>query len=63
VAAIYEWRGDFDNDALNALHAEAFGHDLDDIDWRGRRNAVSLGWVCARSGFRPTSAGLIELRR
>lgn len=48
MAAAYEWRGDFDNDALTALHAAAFGHDLDDIDWRGRVNAVSLGWVCAR---------------
>ncbi|MER5305983.1 GNAT family N-acetyltransferase [Streptomyces lasiicapitis] len=45
----YEWRGDFDNTAVNALHAEGFGHRPLDIDWLGQVRRHSLGWVCARS--------------
>ena len=45
----YDWRGDFDNAELNALHAEAFGHPRRDEDWHGRVRRHSLGWVCARS--------------
>jgi len=47
VTISYEWRGDFDNAALSALHAEGFGAGQD-IDWRGRVRRHSLGWVCAR---------------
>ncbi|KOU73312.1 acetyltransferase [Streptomyces sp. MMG1533] len=43
----YEWRGDFDNAALNSLHAEGFGHSPDTTDWRTRLRRHSLGWVCA----------------
>jgi GNAT superfamily N-acetyltransferase len=43
----YEWRGRFDNAALNALHAEGFGHRVLDDDWWGQVNRHSLGWVCA----------------
>ncbi|WP_053847102.1 GNAT family N-acetyltransferase [Streptomyces sp. NRRL B-24085] len=43
----YEWRGDFDNTALNALHAEGFGHPVPQTDWRKRVERHSLGWVCA----------------
>ena len=43
----YEWRGDFDNAALNALHAEGFGAGPL-VDWRDRVGRHSLGWVCAR---------------
>ena len=43
-----EWRGDFTNGELNALHAEGFGHPLRDDDWRGQVERHSLGWVCAR---------------
>jgi GNAT superfamily N-acetyltransferase len=46
----YEWRGGFTNDALNALHAEGFGHRLLDDDWWGQVNRHSLGWVCAYDG-------------
>lgn len=28
-----EWRGDFHNHELNALHAEAFAHPILEIDW------------------------------
>ncbi|MGW1029363.1 GNAT family N-acetyltransferase [Streptomyces sp. NPDC002577] len=43
----YEWRGDFDNASLNALHAEGFGHPVTQTDWRTRLQRHSLGWVCA----------------
>jgi GNAT superfamily N-acetyltransferase len=42
-----EWRGGFENDALNALHAEAFEHPVFDDDWVAQVQAHSLGWVCA----------------
>jgi hypothetical protein len=44
------WRGDFTNDELNGLHAEAFDHSILDVDWVGQVNAHSLGWVTARVG-------------
>lgn len=44
----YSWCGDFTNDEVNALHAEAFGHAVADDDWRGQVERYSLGWVCAR---------------
>ena len=44
----YEWRADFDNAEVNALHAEGFAHELGDDDWWGQVNRHSLGWVCAR---------------
>lgn len=43
----YEWRGDFDNASLNALHADGFGHPVTETDWRARLERHSLGWVCA----------------
>ncbi|MEU3449849.1 GNAT family N-acetyltransferase [Streptomyces thermolilacinus] len=43
----YEWRGDFDDAALNALHADGFGHPVGRTDWRERLRRHSLGWVCA----------------
>lgn len=46
----YEWRGDFDNAELNALHAEAFNHRLLEEDWMAQVQTHSLGWVCARDG-------------
>ena len=44
----FEWRGDFDNRELNALHAEAFAHAILEIDWARQVSAHSLGWVIAR---------------
>jgi hypothetical protein len=44
----YEWRGDFDNAELNALHAEAFNHRPLEEDWKAQVETHSLGWVCAR---------------
>jgi GNAT superfamily N-acetyltransferase len=44
----YEWRGVFENEEVNALHAEAFAHPLLEDDWRRQVRSHSLGWVCAR---------------
>jgi GNAT superfamily N-acetyltransferase len=44
-----EWRGRFENRALNELHAEAFEHGVLDDDWLAQVRAHSLGWVCAWS--------------
>ncbi|MFJ8866845.1 GNAT family N-acetyltransferase [Streptomyces sp. NPDC102473] len=44
----YEWRGDFDNAEVDALHAEAFRHGGSGADRRSRVRRHSLGWVCAR---------------
>jgi GNAT superfamily N-acetyltransferase len=43
----YQWRGEFSNARVNALHAEGFGHRLLDDDWTGQVSRHSLGWVCA----------------
>ena len=43
-----EWRGDFDNQELNILHAEAFTHTILEIDWKSQVHTHSLGWVTAR---------------
>ncbi len=48
----YEWRGDFDNGALDALHADGFGHPVAQTDWRARLERHSLGWVCGREDGR-----------
>jgi GNAT superfamily N-acetyltransferase len=42
------WRGEFTNEEVNLLHAEAFGHAVVDDDWRGLATRHSLGWVVAR---------------
>ena len=47
----YEWRGEFSNVEVNALHAEAFRTRLsDEAEWNWRRLVAhrSLGWVVAR---------------
>jgi GNAT superfamily N-acetyltransferase len=43
----FEWRAEFSNQALNALHAEAFDHAVGDHDWLAQVRTHSLGWVCA----------------
>ncbi len=48
----YQWRGAFENDEVNALHAEAFEtrvFSADEWDWETLVNRHSLGWVVARS--------------
>ncbi|MFF2850893.1 GNAT family N-acetyltransferase [Streptomyces sp. NPDC058001] len=48
----YEWRGDFDNASVNALHAEAFDHAPMPIDWHTQVRRHSLGWVTAHQDGR-----------
>ena len=48
MTVTHEWRGDFENAELNALHAEAFDHRVLEDDWKGQLRDQSLGWVCAR---------------
>lgn len=48
----YCWRGPIDNDALNRLHADAFGHGIYTDDWRTQTARHSLGWVTAYAGDR-----------
>jgi GNAT superfamily N-acetyltransferase len=48
----YTWRGEVDDDALNVLHAEGFGHPVLDDSWRTQLARHSLGWVCAHADGR-----------
>ncbi len=50
MAIRYVWRGYLTNKAVNALHAEGFGHKEFDDDWEGLLSRHSLGWVCAYEG-------------
>jgi ribosomal protein S18 acetylase RimI-like enzyme len=47
MAVSYSWRGQFSNEALNTLRAEAFGRQNSNDDWWAQVNRHSLGWVCA----------------
>ncbi len=47
ISVSYPWRGQFTNEALNALHAEAFERPNSNDDWWAQVNRYSLGWVCA----------------
>ncbi|HEX2090506.1 MAG TPA: GNAT family N-acetyltransferase [Actinomycetota bacterium] len=44
----YEWRGEFENEELNRLHAECFDHRILEDDWKAQVQRHSLGWVTAR---------------
>lgn len=46
----FQWRAEFSNQWLNALHAEAFNHAVLDDDWLAQVRTHSLGWVCAFDG-------------
>ena len=47
-----EWRGFFENNEVNRLHAECFKHALTGDDWVARVNSHSLGWVSMRTAGR-----------
>ncbi|WP_336210929.1 hypothetical protein [Nonomuraea sp. LPB2021202275-12-8] len=42
MTVVHEWRGRFDNKALNALHAEGFNHEPSQYDWWDQVNRHSL---------------------
>jgi len=44
----YEWRGDFADVEVNALHAEGFEHAVAEHAWWAQVNRHSVGWVCGR---------------
>ena len=51
MATLYEWRGVFTNQEVNALHAEAFNtrvFDESEWNWVELVQRHSLGWVVAR---------------
>jgi GNAT superfamily N-acetyltransferase len=53
VTAVYEWRGLFTSQEVNALHAEAFNTRLfseTEWNWVQLVRQHSLGWVVARQG-------------
>lgn len=53
VPITYHWRGEFSNEEINRLHAEAFGtrvFDDSEWGWQAQVEANSLGWVTARRG-------------
>lgn len=46
---VYTWRGRFESDEVERLHAESFGREPSyEWDWFGQCCQHSLGWVCAR---------------
>src|SRR4051812_17905423 len=51
----FNWRGDFSNGEIHALHAEAFDtrlYDESEWNWVDLCARHSLGWVVAREGDR-----------
>lgn len=53
VTCSYQWRGEFENSEVSALHGNAFqsvvsGHN--ETNWRILLERHSLGWVTARDG-------------
>ena len=53
MATVYEWRGAFTNQEINALHAEAFNTKVygeSEWNWLALVHRHSLGWVVARDG-------------
>jgi GNAT superfamily N-acetyltransferase len=53
MTTVYEWRGAFMNQEINALHAAAFNTRVfDDSEWNWQElvHRHSLGWVIAREG-------------
>jgi GNAT superfamily N-acetyltransferase len=53
MAVVFQWRGDFRNDEVNQLHAQAFGTPPGgdgERDWEELVRRHSLGWVIARDG-------------
>ena len=52
MSVTYEWGGEFSNDEVNALHAEAFEtrvFTVEEWNWVDQVARCSLGWVTART--------------
>ena len=53
MTCTYQWRGEFKNAEVSALHGNAFGPGVDaasETNWRYLLERHSLGWVTARDG-------------
>lgn len=64
VAITYEWRGDFTNVEVNALHSETFEtrvYDESEWNWLEQVHAHSLGWVVAREGADGRLVGFVNV--
>jgi hypothetical protein len=55
------WREPFASDAVEALHAEGFGHDPLEYDWWTQVKDHLRPFYFGSCGFTPTHAGLIAL--
>jgi GNAT superfamily N-acetyltransferase len=63
VTITYAWRGEFKNNELNELHAEAFAtqvFDESEWNWSELVHRHSLGWVSAR-GDREALVGFVNV--
>jgi GNAT superfamily N-acetyltransferase len=64
MAVVYQWRGDFGNDEVNDLHAEAFEtrvYDESEWNWLEQVHAHSLGWVVARDSADSSLLGFVNV--
>jgi hypothetical protein len=64
VAITHEWRGNFTNAELNALHAEAFEtrvYDESEWKWLEQVHYHSLEWVVARDGSDGRLVGFVNV--
>ena len=64
MSITYEWRGDFTNEELNTLHAEAFEtrvYDESEWNWLDQVHEHSLGWVVAREGADGPLVGFVNV--
>jgi GNAT superfamily N-acetyltransferase len=64
MPVVYEWRGEFTNEELNTLHAEAFEtrvYDQSEWNWSEQLYSHSLGWVVARDGQGGSLVGFVNV--
>ncbi len=64
MAISFTWRGDFSNEEVNALHADAFRtrvYDASEWGWRELCDRHSLGWVVARDDDHDTLLGFVNV--
>jgi GNAT superfamily N-acetyltransferase len=64
VPVSYQWRGQFGNAEVNALHADAFEtrvYDESEWNWKELVGAHSLGWVVARDDEDGALVGFVNV--